>query len=91
MTGMEITITLHQDVVDRLPLRRTTPETPEEYQEAQRGVTFPVSIEDFVNDAIRRHPTLSECAERNRMMMIRAGASLGYSGYRELWEEECGG
>ena len=87
---MEVTITLDLDAVERLPLRWTTPRTPEEYQAAQRGEDFPVSLDDFVNDAIRYYPTVEEVREGHRKIMIRSGMLLGDPEYTELWEEEYG-
>jgi hypothetical protein len=86
---MEITITLDADVVERLPLRRTTPRSAQEYRMLASGEvdSFPLSIEELLNDAIRRYPTLEEAAEKNYRQMIYSGAKLGDPEYQELWKE----
>ena len=87
---MEVTITLDADVVKRLPLRRTTSRTPEEYRAVERGENFPVSLDEFVNDAIRSYPTPDEVRAGNYKRMVLSGKQLGLPGYAELWEEEFG-
>lgn len=89
--GMTFEVRIDPELVHKLPLRRTTPYTTEEYHRAEAGETFPVSLDEFVNNALRRYPTPEEQGEGMRKLMLLTGKKLGYPGYREAFEEEYGG